>query len=303
MARASCLVHQAFPAMGSPCELQFWARDQEAAEAALGAARAEVLRLESRYSRYRDDSIVAHINRVAASGGSLSVDGETAGLLHYADTCWRESDGLFDITSGVLRQAWDFKSGRLPPGERVEALLERVGWQRLRWSNPVLSFPRAGLELDLGGVVKEYAADRIAALARDMGVEGGMINLGGDIRILGPRPDGGAWRIGIRHPRQAHGLWRTQAMADGGLASSGDYERCLVVDGVRYGHILNPRTGWPVRHLASVSVAAPHCLVAGSAATIALLMEANGPAWLADLGLPHCWMDVSGREGGNLGQG
>lgn len=289
--------------MGSPCEVQFWAADQEAAEAALAAARAELVRLEHRYSRYREDSFMAEINRVAGAGGSMEMDPETAGLLDYAETCWRESDGLFDVTSGALRQAWNFKSGRLPKRKTVEPLLERVGWQRLRWTSPRLVFLQPGMELDLGGVVKEYAADRIAALARDRGVAGGMVNLGGDIRILGPRPDGGTWRIGIRHPRQAEGIWRTQAMADGGLASSGDYERCLVVDGVRYGHILNPRTGWPVRHLASVSVAAPHCLVAGSAATIALLKEEEGPAWLADLGLPHCWMDVRGGEGGRLGRG
>ncbi len=122
----------------------------------------------------------------------------------------------------------------------------------------------------------------------------------GDIQIIGPRPDGGPWRIGIRHPRRPGALIQTVSLYRGGLASSGDYERCLLLDGVRYGYILNPKTGWPVRHLASVSVAADLCLIAGSAATIAMLKEADGPDWLASLGLPHYWVDVRGEIGGSL---
>ena len=90
------------------------------------------------------------------------------------------------------------------------------------------------------------------------------------------------------------------AISRGALASSGDYERCIVIDGVRYAHILNPRTGWPVKHLAAVSVISDFCVVAGSASTIAMLKEEQGPKWLEDLGLPHLWMDVNGNRGGDL---
>jgi thiamine biosynthesis lipoprotein len=297
------LYRTAFQAMGSPCEIQLFAPDEDEARRVAGRAVADVRRLEGRYSRYREDSLLSGINRIAAAGGRIAVDPETASLLGYAAACHRESDGLFDVTSGILRRAWRFDRGALPEPARVEALLEKVGWHKVRWTPPVLAFPVAGMELDLGGVVKEYAVDRAAALCREAGLRHGMVNLGGDVGIVGPRPDGSPWRIGIRHPRRPDALLGTLALHEGALASSGDYERCIVWQGVRYGHVLSPRTGWPVRHLASVSVVGELCVVAGSASTIALLEEERGPAWLERSGLPHCWVDVHGRSGGPLSRG
>jgi FAD:protein FMN transferase len=291
----------AFKAMGSPCEIRLFAKGQAGADRIAGIAIAEVARLEARYSRYRSDSFLSEINRVAGRGGSISVDDETAGLLDYAATCYRESGGLFDITSGILRRAWRFDRGMLPDPAQLQGLLSQVGWNRVRWERPLLQFPTLGMEIDFGGVVKEYAVDRAATLCWEAGARSGYVNLGGDIKIIGPRPDGGPWRIGIRHPRRPGALIQTVPLHRGGLATSGDYERCILVDGVRYGHVLNPKTGWPVRHLASVSVVGDLCLIAGSAATIAMLKEAAGPAWLADLGLPHFWVDVHGESGGSLG--
>ncbi|MBK8958987.1 MAG: FAD:protein FMN transferase [Proteobacteria bacterium] len=286
--------------MGSPCEIQVFAADAAHARAGAEHAIADVARLEARYSRYREDSFLSAINRVAARGGSIDVDAETASLLDYAATCYAESDGLFDITSGVLRQAWRFDRGGLPDAARIAALKARVGWHRLRWQAPRLAFPEPGLELDFGGVVKEYAVDRAAALCHERGLHHGVVNLGGDIKIIGPRADGQPWRIGIKHPRRAETLLDTLELQRGALASSGDYERCILVDGVRYGHILNPRSGWPVRRLAAVSVVADFCVIAGSASTIAMLKEEEGPAWLAALGLRHLWVDVDGNSGGDL---
>lgn len=286
--------------MGSPCEIQFYAASPAEARRVAALAIADVRRLEALYSRYREDSLLSQINRVAAAGGSLEVDEETAGLLNYAAACYEQSGGLFDITSGILRRAWRFDAGQLPDARDIDALLEKVGWQRLRWQPPRLAFPEPGLEIDFGGLVKEYAVDRAATLCWQAGVRHGSINLGGDIKIIGPHPDGSPWRIGIRHPRQPDGVLQTLPLYQGGMASSGDYERCLLVDGVRYGHVLNPRTGWPVRHLAAVSVIGDWCVVAGSASTIAMLKEEQGPAWLEALGLPHLWVDVAGNVGGPL---
>jgi thiamine biosynthesis lipoprotein len=297
--QASTLFRHAFKAMGSPCELQLYAADAVRAQAAADLAIAEVERLEARYSRYRSDSLLSQINRAAAAGGSIEVDEETARLFDYADTCYRQSDGLFDITSGLLREVWRFSDGVLPDAERIQALLPRIGWHRVRWRAPRIAFA-PGMELDLGGVVKEYAADRIAALYRNAGIRSGVVNLGGDVRIVGPQPDRSPWRIGIQHPRARGSSLGTLALQRGAVASSGDYERCMVIGGVRYGHILNPRTGWPVRHLAAVSVVADLCVVAGSTSTIAMLKEGDGPAWLERIGLPHCWVDVDGNCGGSL---
>lgn len=294
------LYRHRFKAMGSPCEIQLYAADQADAERVANSAIADIRRLEARYSRYRDDSDLSAINRVAARGGAIQVDDETAALLDYAATCYRESDGLFDITSGILRRAWRFDRGQLPRQSQIQELLTNIGWEKLRWLRPLLEFPTPGLELDFGGVVKEYAADRAAVLCEQGGLRHGIVNLGGDIRIVGPHPDASPWRIGVRDPRRRGALIQMLGLRSGGLASSGDYERCIVVDGKRYGHILNPRTGWPVRHLASVSVVAELCLVAGSASTIAMLKETAGPGWLDQMGVAHLWMDVHGVIGGPL---
>ena len=288
-----------FNAMGSPCEIHLYSPSRPTANAAIQAVVTDVLRLEARYSRYRPDSDLTRINAVAHQGGAIRVDDETRYLLDYADTCYRQSDGLFDITSGLLRQAWQFESGRLPDQARVDALLETVGWHRVRWEAPWLAFGVAGMALDLGGIVKEYAADRAAMLCRNLGLAHGLINLGGDIRVIGTHPDGRPWRLGLQHPRQPGQLIDTVNLRHGGLASSGDYARCMVVDGRRYGHILNPRTGWPVDGLAAVSVWAELCVVAGSASTIAMLKGREGIQWLEALGLPCYWVDVDGKRGGH----
>lgn len=286
--------------MGSPCAIQLYASTRKKAKQAANKAMADVQRLEAIYSRYRKTSFLSEINRVATMGGSITVDTETAGLLDYAATCYRESDGLFDITSGILRQAWDFKSGNLPSEEMVQSLLKKVGWDKLFWQSPVLEFPVPGMEIDFGGVVKEYAVDRAAALCWEVGIRHGMVNLGGDIKIIGPHANGNPWRVGIRHPRSKDGILQTLEMRAGALASSGDYERCIALNGVRYGHVLNPKTGWPVKRMASVSVVGDFCLIAGSASTIGMLKEDKGPDWLSELGLPHVWVDVDGEVGGAL---
>jgi len=290
----------AFKAMGSPCDIQLFADTHVKAKRVADAAIADVQRLEALYSRYRSDSFLSAINRVAATGGRITVDEETAGLLNYAATCYDQSDGLFDITSGILRRAWRFDLGILPDQAQVQELLGKVGWRKLRWVPPVLEFPTAGMEIDFGGVVKEYAVDRAAALCWEVGIRHGVVNLGGDIKVIGPRVDGSPWRVGIRHPRHKEAVMQTILLREGALASSGDYERCIKVEGVRYGHVLNPKTGWPVRHLAAVSVVGDFCVVAGSASTIAMLKEDSGPAWLESLGLPHLWVDVQGGVGGTL---
>jgi thiamine biosynthesis lipoprotein len=286
--------------MGSPCELRLYGADAAETREALAAGQAEVARLEAKYSRYRDDSLATRINRSAGDAAGVEVDAETAHLLDYAASCFAQSDGLFDVTSGILRRAWNLKSGRVPAQAEIDALLPLVGWQQVRWQAPRLVLPRAGMQLDFGGYVKEYAADRVAELLRRRGARHGLVDLGGDLAVVGPHPDGRPWRIGVRDPRAPAQALGTLPLAWGGIASSGDYERAMVVDGVRYGHILDPRTGWPVRGLASVSVVASHCLVAGTLTTIAMLKGEAGAAWL-DASRAHClWVDAQGCVGGTL---
>jgi len=286
--------------MGSPCEIQMFAGDDAEASRVSALVIADVERLEALYSRYRDSSFLSDINRTAAAGSRITVDDETAQLLNYAATCHTQSGGRFDITSGILRRAWRFDRDQPPDAALVEKLLDRVGWHKLDWTPPVLSFPLAGMEIDFGGIVKEYAVDRAAVICRNAGVPNAVINLGGDLRVVGPRADGSPWKVGIRHPRRQDGIVESVLMREGALASSGDYERCIVFEGIRYGHILNPATGWPVHEMAAVSVLSDLCVVAGSASTIGMLLEGDGPAWLAELGLQHLWVKTSGEVGGTL---
>jgi len=287
-----------FAAMGSRCEIRLYAPSEEPAGACVRAAIADVVRLEAKYSRYRDDSVTAAINRVATAGGAIDVDAETATLLDYAATCFEQSDGLFDLTSGILREAWSADRRELPDSYALQRLLARVGWSKVRWQRPRLAFGVSGMEIDFGGVVKEYAADRAATLCAEAAFRHGLVDLGGDIKIIGPHPDGTPWVVGIQHPRNPEAVMATLDLFQGAIATSGDYERFVEIDGRRYSHILSPRTGLPVRGLAGVSVAAPECVVAGSATTIAMLMEDRGPAWLDEVGLPHVWMDQELRIGG-----
>jgi thiamine biosynthesis lipoprotein len=294
------LVSSSFRAMGSPCELRLYARDPALAQQAEAAARAAIARLEARYSRYQPDSLTTRVNQTAGTDERIKVDDETAGLLDYATQAWEQSDGLFDITSGVLRRVWDFRSQRLPTQQQIATILPLIGWGKVEWQKPWLRLPVKGMELDFGGYVKEYAADVAAAACRGAGIQHGLVELGGDIRVIGPHPDGSPWRVGVRNPRAPDVALAMVDLLDGAIASSGDYERCMVVDGKRYGHVLNPRTGWPVKMLAAVSVLAPQCLIAGTATTVAMLKEVEGPAWLAELGLPHLGVTHEGRVFGSL---
>jgi thiamine biosynthesis lipoprotein len=289
-----------FRAMGSPCELRLYARTPEQAEKARALARAEIERLEARYTRYRPDSLTMRINNAAGTDARIEVDPETAGLLNYAAQAWEQSEGLFDITSGVLRRVWDFKSGRVPAQRQIDAILPLIGWQKVEWRASQVRLPLKGMELDFGGYVKEYTADVAAKVCREAGIEHGLVELGGDIHIIGPQPDGTPWRVGVRHPRAPDTALAYVELQSGAIASSGDYERCMVVDGQRYSHVLNPKTGWPVQALTAVSVLAPQCLIAGTATTVAMLKEAAGQEWLAELGLPHLGVRTDGSLFGDL---
>lgn len=293
------LYRNSFQAMGTECEIQLFTQHQSLAKQTAKSVISDIRRLEARYTRYRNDSFLSKINRVAAKGGKIKVDLETAGLLDYAATCYQQSEGLFDISSGILRQAWRFDAGQLPDQNHIDSLLEYVGWDKLNWHSPILEFPMPGMELDFGGIVKEYAVDRAAALCVSLGVKHGLVNLGGDIKVIGPRVDGDVWRVGVAHPQKKGAVIQTISLSEGGIASSGDYERCIEVNGVRYGHVLNPKTGWPVAFLASVTVVADFCVVAGSASTITMLKEKAGCEWLESMNLPYFWVDVNGNRGGS----
>jgi thiamine biosynthesis lipoprotein len=295
-----------FYALGSDCSVQLYAPVQSLAQKAAVAAEREAARIERKYSRYQPQSELYRINTVAGTGGSIVVDPESAGLLDYAFAAYRKSGGLFDITSGLLRQVWDFTSARLPDDIAIGQLLARVGLEKIKWQNPTLIFEIPGMQLDFGGLGKEYAADRAAEICVASGIQRGLIEFGGDIPLIGPQLDGTAWPIGIRHPRNAATSIAKLELSLGAVATSGDYERYFDFNGRRYCHILNPRTGWPAQGLRSVTVLGDNCLVVGTLATTAMLKGRHAGRWLQSLGVRHLIMDedgvLSGTECGSLTQ-
>jgi len=276
------LVNHAFHAMGSPCHLQFYAVSRQQAQEAKLLVQQRLEQLEQRYSRYRDDSLISKINRASGSAKATKIDPETAALLAYAEQCFQESDGLFDVTSGILGKAWSLNKTVLPSEQQLRQYQKLIGWKKVEWSQKSVYLPEAGMQLDFGGIVKEYAADSIAQLLKNKGITSGIVELGGDIKVIGPRPSGEGWPVAIRNPLEQNKQSLQLTIKQGALASSGDYERFQLIDGVRYSHILNPKTGMPTTGLRAVSILSEHCVVAGSIATLAMLKGTKGLNWLQE---------------------
>ncbi|HOY23116.1 MAG TPA: FAD:protein FMN transferase, partial [Cellvibrio sp.] len=246
-----------YAAMASTCEIIIDSSEQELAQKLTKIAQHETLRIQQKFSRYQKDNLLWQINH--ANGAVINIDSETAHLLDFADQCFQLSDGYFDITSGCLRRAWTFDgSDKLPSEESVNALLPFVGWKKVSWKkqrdeNSQLQMP-AGMEIDFGGIGKEYAVDSVLRLLSAQTNTPILVNFGGDLAVTGARKNGAAWQVGIetldadehmnkQATKQADKILEISA---GALATSGDSRRFLIANNQRYGHILNPFTGWPI---------------------------------------------------------
>ena len=284
-----------FVAMASDCEVRLAGVSAARAQTLAALAIAEVQRIEGKFSRYRADSIVSRINAAAGNDAPIAIDAETAQLLAFATQLFELSEGLFDATSGVLRRVWDFKTGRKPSAQQLSEVLPRIGWNHVQWNDQSARLMQPGMELDFGGFGKEYAADRAATLLINGGAQHGLVNLGGDIRVIGPQSDGSPWLMGIRHPRQDDAVIASIPISSGALATSGDYERFFVEGSERFCHILNPKTGWPAQHWQSLSVIAPVCVAAGAMSTTAMLKGPDAIEFLEGQGVSYLAVDAHGQ--------
>ncbi|MDH4048390.1 MAG: FAD:protein FMN transferase [Gammaproteobacteria bacterium] len=274
-----------FNAMGSPCELLLETADEVLAQELLQIVATEAWRVEDKFSRYRSDNVVARINQ--SNGRPLTVDDETANLLEFAATLYQLSDGRFDITSGVLRKAWLFDgSDRVPDADSIAQIMGTVGWHRVSWRRPEIQL-LPGMQIDFGGIGKEYAVDRAAGLVSRRTNCPCLVNFGGDLVAVGGlrHPDG--WQVGVETPgSNASSAQKLILLKHGALATSGDSRRFLLKDGIRYGHILDPMSGWPVECAPrSVTVAADSCTQAGMFATLAMLCGKGAEEFLEDQGV------------------
>lgn len=275
--------------MACPCEVLMEAAPEALAQQILEAVAECAWRIEQKFSRYRTDSVVYRINQSGGSG--ITVDDETANLLDFAATLTTLSDSRFDITSGVLRKAWTFDGGdRVPSQEQIDELLAFVGWHKVEWSRPILKL-RPGMQIDFGGIGKEYAVDAAVDLAATIAPGlSCLINFGGDVAARNARRDGQPWRVGIEKPDRSGTATRIVRLLRGGLATSGDSRRFVFRDGHRYSHILDARTGWPVRKAPrSITVAADTCTQAGTLATLSMLQGEDAERLLKSSGMQY-WL-------------
>ena len=289
-----------FKAMASPCEVRVVGDDELKLHEAARAAIAEVRRIETKYSRYDRASLVSHVNAAAGVGPATAVDDETTALIDFAARLHELSSGRFDITSGVLRRVWNFSQARVPAQAEIDAVLRLVGWPKARWREGRIELPLVGMEIDFGGFGKEYAADRAAGVLLQAGIAAGYVNLGGDIRVVGPRRDGSPWRFGLQHPRRPRERLDSVDLLQGALATSGDYERFFELDGRRYCHVLDARSGWPVDAWQSVSVVAPSCAGAGALCTLAMLFGPEGVGFLQAQAAQYIAVRADGRVQRNM---
>lgn len=271
-----------FTAMGTPCEIQVETRDSRLAGRLARIGEDESRRIEAKYTRYKPTGVVWAINEAARNGGgrAIEVDEETAGLIDYAAQVHALSGGRFDVTSGVLRQAWRFDgSDRVPDAAQVAALMPLIGWDKVRWERPCITLP-PGMEIDLGGIAKEYAVDRAAMAIMAEADCPALVNFGGDLRTTRAKA-AGRWAVAIESLDPAKAAGGLLHIGEGAIATSGDAKRFLLKDGKRYSHILDPRTGWPVeRPPRSVTVAARTCVQAGTLSTLAMLLGPEAERFL-----------------------
>ncbi|MFT6875666.1 MAG: thiamine biosynthesis lipoprotein [Granulosicoccus sp.] len=276
-----------FRAMANPCEILVDTTDAIVARRVIRDVVTEVRRIEAKYSRYRSDSVISQLNN--SEGRERVLDPETARLFNFAAQCYTISGGAFDVTSGVLREIWCFDgTGHIPLQADVKARLERIGFNRLQFDGTTLTVPQ-GMEVDFGGIAKEYAVDRaIACVIAATPTTTVLVNLGGDLAVTGA-PRSGHWFVGQESASADREVAPQNSilfeLSLGALATSGDRYRSIVLEGRRYGHVLDPRTGWPVEDSPnSVTVADMRCTEAGVLSTLALLQGLNAEAFLEQAG-------------------
>lgn len=285
------LYKKQFKAMGCVNEIQIQDSRLKASqiEILINQSIEKVKQTEQKYSRYLESSILSQINQ-SAGKYEIQVDHETATLLNYAETCYQQSDGLFDITSGILRKIWNFDQKIIPNQKDIDNTLNYIGWNKIQWDGKNLFLPLEKMELDFGGIVKEFTADQISYFLTTQNVQYNLVNLGGDIKIsyhskMKPK----LWNIGIKNPRIHDQILGNLEINNGAMTTSGDYERFFMHNNQRFCHIFNPKTGYPIedgKHLQSVTIIADFCVVAGSLSTFAMLLpESEALDFLKDLNL------------------
>lgn len=265
-----------FPALGTNCEVQCVCESERQFAAFQQAAIAWVTAFEAKYTRFRDDSLIGKINSNAGAGW-VEIDEDASRMFDLAGQIAVMTGGILDASALPLILLWNYKAEHpVVPDERsIARALALTGWSKVQREPGRIRLPEPGMGIDLGGFGKEYAVDAVAELALAHGVANVLVDFGRDIRAIGRPLDAPAWRIGIEDPRKPGSWWCSIAATASGIATSGDYVRGFTLNGRRYGHIIDPRTGWPVANeTLAATVVASSCLEAGVLSTTAFMSGA-----------------------------
>jgi FAD:protein FMN transferase len=277
--------------MGSDFELIVVVNDGEKARVHLQVAVEEIKRLEALLTEFTDTSLTAAINQ-AAGIAPVEVDAEIYALIKRCQHLARISQGAFDITSAPLKRLYNFKRGvaGLPTPEALAAGRGLVGYRHLKLlEDNKVYLEKAGMRIGFGAIGKGYAADCAKAVLVARGVKHGVINASGDLTAWGHQPTGEPWRIGIADPNRPDAIRCWLPVADASVATSGNYEQYFEHKGIRYGHTIDPRTGMPTRHLASVTVISPQAELSDALATAVTVMGPEvGLHLINQLPATHC---------------
>jgi thiamine biosynthesis lipoprotein len=243
--------------MGTEVTITVVARTNAEGAAAIDAAMAEVRRFDQMMSLYKDESEITRVN-LAAGKNPVKVSPEMIEVVEHASEISKLSGGAFDVTIGPLVVLWQMrlKEGKVPTDEEITNVRSRVNYKDIVIDKKAstLFLRKPNMIMDFGGVAKGYAADKAAEVLRKRGIENGIVALAGDIRVMGHRPDGSPWRIGVQHPREADKTLMVLDLSDKSISTSGDYERFQIVNKKRYHHVIDPRTGKPSTGMESVTV-------------------------------------------------
>jgi len=240
---------------------------------------------EARYSRFIPDSLIGRIN-AAAGEHWVETDPETDRLFNLCQELFFFTRGSFDPTALPLIKLWNWKASPpvMPDDKAIQAALTLVGWNKIQRRPGGIFLPQAGMAIDLGGIGKEYAVDCVMNMAIQRGIPNVLVDFGQDVRVLGHAPDKKFWWIGLEDAKSPGKCWAGVAVTDHAVASSGDYLRHFIFNGRRYGHILDPRTGYPAfNDCRAVSIIAPSCTIAGLLSTSVCILGAKEGLQLIEL--------------------
>jgi thiamine biosynthesis lipoprotein len=267
--------------MGTRCAVELWATDHARGEAAMESVFADMRRIDVLMSTYKPDSEVSRVNARAATA-PVAISVELFNLLQTAQEYSRLSNGVFDITYASVGYLYDYRNHVHPNGQAIAAALPSVDYRQLKF-DPVahtVAFGKPGMRIDLGGIAKGYSVDRGIDLLKAQGIDRAMVNAGGDTRVMGDR-FGKPWMIGIRHPDRKDEYVLRVPLEDAAFSTSGDYERFFEEGGVRYHHILDPKTGLSPHGVRSVTIIASNATrTDGLSKTVFILGPEKGLAFI-----------------------